>query len=50
MKKTYLKPSVEYINFYSNEDIASDEFGGDFGEVTPSNPGGSIGGDHGWDD
>lgn len=48
MKKKYLKPGVEYINFYSNEEIAATE--GGFGEINPSNPGGETGGDHGWDD
>lgn len=44
MKKKYLKPSVEYINFYSNEEIAEVE--GGFGGAGTSQGGGEVGGDH----
>lgn len=49
MKKKYLKPDVEYINFYSEEEITA-EVGGDLGGITPSNSGGSVGDDYDdWD-
>ena len=44
MKRRYLKPSVEYINFYSEEDITTE--GGGVPDITISNPEGSEGDDY----